>query len=108
VVKRNSIGVRVTNIIGLCCKSDSVTLASPGGTNRELGLAAGWRAQSLATVVAGNGSLRVREDGGDILAPLALHIQEVGVGVLYESLKFVHVFLLGGVHIQKVHFHCAL
>jgi len=92
-----------------CCKSDSVTLALPRISNGELGLAAGRRAEHLTAALATDCSLGVREDCRDILAFVALDIQEVGVRGLNQSLKFVHVFLLGRIHIQKVHFyHCAL
>jgi hypothetical protein len=96
-------------MLNFCCKSDSVSLALPRSADGELGASSGGGAQDLAATFAADSGLRVREDRRDILAFMALHIKEVRVGGLNQSLKFVHVFLLGRVHIQKVHFyHCAL
>jgi len=85
----------------------SVSLSSPGRANGELGLTSGGGAKDEVAVLAGDGSLGVREDGGDVEALLASDVQEVGVGGLNESLKFVQMLLLDRIGIQKVHFHCA-
>lgn len=47
----------------------------------------------------------MREDGADVVALVAAHVQEEGVGALDEFLKFVHVIFRDGVRVQKVHFH---
>ena len=76
-------------------QSDSVALALPRGANGELGLASGGGAKNLTAVsLAADRGLGVREDCRDILAFVALNIQEVGVWSLNQSLKFVHVFLM--------------
>lgn len=56
-------------------------------------------------MLALDGGLGVREDGADVVALVAAHVQEEGVGCLYEFLKFVHVFFSDRVRVQKVHFH---
>ena len=97
------------SLLKFCCKSDSVALAFPCSTDDQLGSASGGCAEDGTAVGAGDSSLRVREERLDISAFIALHVHEVRVRGLNQSLKFVHVFLLGRVHIQNVHFyHCAL
>jgi len=56
-------------------------------------------------MLALDGGLGVREDGADVVALVAAHVQEEGVGCLDEFLKFVHVIFHHGVRVQKVHFH---
>ena len=97
------------SLLKFCCKSDSVALAFPCSADDQLGSASGGCAEDGTAVGAGDSSLRVREERLDISTFIALHVHEVRVRGLNQSLKFVHVFLLGRVHIQKVHFyHCAL
>ena len=85
--------------------SRSVSLASVGGVGGQLGLAAAGGAHDLAAGGAEHGGLRVREDGADVEALGALHVQEVAVGGLDKFLKFVHVLFGDRVRVQKVHFH---
>jgi hypothetical protein len=47
----------------------------------------------------------VGENRANVLALVAFHVKEEGVGSLDEFLKFVHVFFRDGVRVQKVHFH---
>ena len=91
-----------------CFKSDSVTLSSPGAAHDELALSASWCGEDV-TAGAANDGLRVRENSHDFTACWAQHVHEERVGCLNESMfALVHVGLLGRVHIQKVHLHCAL
>lgn len=83
----------------------SVALSSPGRSDDEFGASASSGAEEVAAVLAADGGLGVGEDRGDFRALLAPDVEEVGVGRLYQSLKFVHVLLLGGVTVQKVDFH---
>ena len=85
----------------------SVSLSSPCGANGELGASAGRGAENMTAVLTNDAGLGVGEDRGDVEAMFAFDIQEVRVGALYESLKFVHTLLSLRVGVQKVHFHCA-
>lgn len=71
----------------------------------ELGLAAGGLAEHGSAAGAHDGGLGVGEDLAHVRARGAPHVQEVRVGGLNESLKFVHVAFLNRVSVQKVHLH---
>ena len=46
--------------------------------------------------------LGVAEDGGDLVAPGALHVHEVRVGVLDQALQLVLALLILGARVQQV------
>ena len=73
----------------------------------ELDFSAGGLAEHGSTLWAHDGGLGVGEELAHVAAIGAPHVQEVGVGGLNESLKFVHTLLSLRVGVQKVHFHCA-
>lgn len=71
----------------------------------ELDFSAGGLAEHGSTLGAHDGGLGVGEELAHVAAIGAPHVQEVGVGGLNESLKFVHVAFLNRVSVQKVHLH---
>ena len=84
----------------------SVTLSSPGGADLELSSTTGGGGKDVCEVRTNKGGLGVGKESSDVSAVVAARVKDVGVRCLDEFLKFVQVFLLDGVNIQKVHFHC--
>jgi hypothetical protein len=84
----------------------SVSLTAVGRAGGELGTATARGAEDLSAGVAGDRGLGVGEDGADVEALGAFHIEEERVRGLDELLELVHSVLLDGVRVQKVHFHC--
>lgn len=79
-------------------------LAPEGAALCESGFAPGGGAQDRAAAGAGDRGLRVAEDGRDHIAPRALHVHEVAVGILHEALQLVRVQpLLLGRRVKQVH-----
>lgn len=57
-----------------------------GTAEGELALSTGWLAQDVLAVIAGNNGLCMAEDGAGTVAASALHVHEVAVWCLNESL----------------------
>merc|ERR1719195_520920 len=89
---------------------NSISLSSVRGSNNELSLTSSGGTQGIvaAVTVDFDIGLRVREDSGNLMALLALHIHEVGVWGLNQSLKFMQFFLDRWVDVKQIHFHCAM
>merc|ERR1712224_30889 len=56
-------------------------------------------------IAAENDGLRVGEDGGDLKAPRALDVHEVGVRGLNQALELVAALLLAHVGVEEINIH---
>lgn len=72
-----------------------LTFREPGPSPRGL-------AQDGGAADAEDHGLGVREHGGDLVASRALHVHEVRVGVLDQTLQLVLALLIFGLGVQKV------
>jgi hypothetical protein len=89
-------------LLGSFSKNSSQRFSKMCFTFRQSGPSPRGLTQDGGAADADDDGLRVREHGGDLVAPGALDVHEVGVGVLHEALQLVPALLLVRARVQQV------